>query len=128
MARFHSANTRAELGLRQAVRARGISGYRVNVRALPGCPDIAFSRWRLAVFVDGEFWHGHPSAFQFGTKGEYWDWKIRKNQLRDGLATAQLEAAGWTVLRLWDRDVRRDFAGAACGIAEVLRSKGHPAA
>lgn len=128
MARFKSTDTRAEVALRRALRSQGMTGYRLHFRHLPGRPDIAFTRWRLAVFVDGEFWHGHPDVFRFGTKGAYWDQKIRRNQARDETASAKLARASWTVLRLWDRDVRRDPTVAANRVADALRAAGHPGA
>src|SRR5687767_11864226 len=83
MSGVRRTGTRPELALRRALRAEGLRGYRVDARGLPGRPDIAFTRIRLAVFVDGAFWHGHPSKFQLGIAGRYWDEKIRGNQLRD---------------------------------------------
>jgi DNA mismatch endonuclease (patch repair protein) len=102
----------------------GIKGYRLNVRALPGRPDLAFGRWRVAVFVDGEFWHGHPSAFLFGTKGEYWDAKIARNQARDTVSNSALTEAGWTVIRLWARNVERDPGAASELVSHALAAAG----
>lgn len=124
MARFKSTNTRPELALRRALCLAGIKGYRLHVRAIRGRPDVVFGRWRVAVFVDGEFWHGHPSAFRFGTKGEYWDSKIARNQARDLASNRALAEAGWTVVRLWARDVERNPANAAAAVARALGSAG----
>jgi DNA mismatch endonuclease (patch repair protein) len=124
MARFTSSDTAPELVLRRALRSAGLTGYRLHSRELPGKPDLAYTRWKVAVFVDGAFWHGHPSVFQFGTKGEYWDSKIRRNQERDRVVTAQLQSEGWCVLRLWDLDVVRDPEAAADSIAEALAARG----
>ena len=128
MARFQSTDTRAELALRNALRRSRLTGYRIHLRTLPGRPDVAYTRWRLAIFVDGLFWHGHPDAFVFGTKGDYWDAKIRRNQDRDRTVTEQLSEAAWDVLRLWDRDVLRDPTAAVIAIAELLARKGHRSA
>lgn len=73
MRRFKSSDTAPEIGLRKELRSVVLTGYRLHVRDLPGRADIVYSRWKVAVFVDGGFWHGHPAVFQFGTKGEYWD-------------------------------------------------------
>jgi DNA mismatch endonuclease, patch repair protein len=124
MARFKSTNTRSELALRRSLWLAGIKGYRLHVRKLPGRPDIVFGRWRVAVFVDGEFWHGHPSAFRFGTKGEYWDAKIARNQARDLASNRALHEAGWTVVRLWARDVERNPAKSAAAVARELGAAG----
>jgi DNA mismatch endonuclease, patch repair protein len=75
----------------------------------------------VAVFVDGAFWHGHPSAFTPGKSGAYWDEKIPRNVRRDREADAALHAMGWTVIRLWDFDVRRDPDACLERIEEALR-------
>lgn len=109
MARIRSKNTKPELALRQALFAEGIRGWRCHNRQLLGKPDLAFSRWKVAVFVDGCFWHGHPDFFTPGKSGEYWDKKIARTQERDRLANAALAAAGWRVLRFWDFEVEDDL-------------------
>lgn len=76
MSSIRKTDTKPELALRRALRRHGITGYRLHARSIPGCPDVAFTRWRVAVFVDGVFWHGHPDYFQPGTKSPYWDAKI----------------------------------------------------
>lgn len=63
----------------------------------------------MAVFVDGAFWHGHPSAYKPGKSGAYWDAKITRNVARDRAADAALTGLGWRVLRFWDFEVRRDL-------------------
>lgn len=120
MARFRSTNTKPELLLRRKLTTAGMRGYRLHVKDLPGKPDVAYMRWRVAIFVDGVFWHGHPSAFQAGTKGDYWDWKIQRNQERDRIVNNRLAADGWTVIRLWDVDVLRDPAQAVGTILAAL--------
>ena len=124
MARFKSTNTRPELALRRELRAAGITGYRVHMPGLPGRPDVVFTRWRVVVFVDGEFWHGHPSAFRFGTKGEYWDKKIARNRARDKACNLALSEAGWVIVRVWARDVERDPASVARLVAKALEAAG----
>src|SRR5438874_13409125 len=69
MARIRSRNTTPELALRRALFAQGVRGWRCHAKRLPGKPDLAFTRWRIAVFVDGCFWHGHPDFFTFGKSG-----------------------------------------------------------
>ncbi len=126
MARFKSTDTASERTLRAMLRRAGLVGYRVNVRQLPGRPDIAFTRWKVAVFVDGEFWHGHPDVFHFGTKGPYWDAKVARNQRRDQLATAALMAQGWGVVRIWSLEVRKDPERSLARVADALALAGHP--
>lgn len=108
MAAIRSTNTKPELALRAALRAAGASGYRVHLRTLPGKPDVAFTRWRIAVFVDGAFWHGHPDHFNPATASQYWRDKIARTQERDRQADRSLEAAGWTVVRFWDFELRNN--------------------
>jgi DNA mismatch endonuclease (patch repair protein) len=122
MSRIRRRDTRPELALRQALWARGLRGYRVDCRRLPGRPDIVWSRRRTAVFVDGAFWHGHPSAFKPGKSGAYWDEKIRRNMERDRSADAALQARGWTVLRLWDFEIRRDLPDCVRRIEAALEA------
>src|SRR5437660_11576054 len=99
MARLRSKNTGPELALRKGLHAAGVRGWRCHVRSLPGRPDLAFTRWKLAVFVDGAFWHGHPDYFTTGKSGAYWDDKMARNQERDRRADQELSLAGWLVLR-----------------------------
>lgn len=124
MARFRSTDTKPELVLRRALRSAGLAGYRVHLRTVTGKPDLAFTRWRVAVFVDGSFWHGHPDVFQFGTKGDYWDKKIHRNQQRDRFVTAALASDDWLVVRLWDRQVLQDTAGGVELVARALAERG----
>jgi DNA mismatch endonuclease (patch repair protein) len=105
MARIRSRNTGPELALRRALFAAGARGWRCHNRHLPGKPDLAFTRWRIAVFVDGCFWHGHPDYFTPGKSGAYWDAKIERTKERDRIANEALHAEGWTVLRFWDFEV-----------------------
>lgn len=124
MAHIRSKNTKPELALRRALYAVGIRGWRCHVRDIPGKPDLAFTRWRVAVFIDGAFWHGHPDHFAFGKSGAYWDAKIARTQERDRLANEALAAAGWTVLRFWDFDVKQDIEACAGRVAGALAVAG----
>jgi DNA mismatch endonuclease (patch repair protein) len=108
MSRIGSKNTKPEVALRRALWARGVRGWRCHTRTVPGRPDIAFTRWRVAVFVDGCFWHGHPDYFTPGKSGTYWDSKIARTQERDRQANDALTGAGWRVIRLWDFEVEQD--------------------
>jgi DNA mismatch endonuclease (patch repair protein) len=123
MAAIRSRDTRPEIALRAALRERGLLGYRCHPKGLPGKPDVAFTRWRVAVFVDGCFWHGHPDHFQPGTLGDYWDAKIRRTQQRDREQSAALRAAGWEVVRFWDFEVKESPASCADRVAAVLAER-----
>jgi len=121
MSRIRSFDTGPELALRRALWRRGLRGYRLNVRKLPGRPDLSWSRHRLAVFVDGAFWHGHPSAYRAGKSGAYWDQKIQRNVERDRAADAALAELGWRVLRFWDFEITKDLDRCVSEIEERLR-------
>src|SRR4051794_7801325 len=83
MSSIMKTNTRPERVLRSALWAVGLRGWRCHVRSLPGTPDIAFLRARVAVHVDGVFWHGHPRYFKPARLRPYWRVKINGNRLRD---------------------------------------------
>lgn len=100
-------DTKPELELRRALHRRGFR-YRVQLK-VPGnrrrTIDIAFPRLRLAVYVDGCFWHGCPEHHvRPRANNEWWTWKIERNQARDGDTDRHLQAAGWTVLRIWEHE------------------------
>jgi len=110
------ANTLPETRVRSELHARGFR-FRKHLRiATPNVsvrPDIVFTRLRLAVFIDGCFWHG---CEEHGTKpranADYWSAKISRNQKRDRAVTEALQDAGWTVLRLWEHVVADEAADA----------------
>lgn len=108
MSHIKAVDTEPELILRRALWHSGLRGYRLHVRHLPGKPDVAWTRRMVAVFVDGAFWHGHPTAFKPGKSGAYWDAKIARNMARDERANRALETLGWRVIRLWDFQVRKE--------------------
>lgn len=100
-------DTGPELALRRELHARGLR-YRVQIK-VPGnnrrTIDIAFTRARLAVYVDGCFWHGCPQHHHRpATNAEWWDWKIAGNRERDRSTNGQLLASGWDVLRFWEHE------------------------
>lgn len=116
MSSIKSKNTRPELTLRKELWRRGLR-YRVNVSNLPGKPDIVFTRVRLAVFCDGDFWHGHNWAIRgYGSLEEElrrysssWGEKILRNIERDQQTTEKLTAEGWLVIRLWESDIKANL-------------------
>lgn len=127
MARIRSKDTKPELRLRKGLYAAGVRGWRCHYKRAPGRPDVAFVGLRLAVFVDGGFWHGHPDHFTFGKSGEFWDKKIRRNQERDRENDRDLAAAGWAVVRLWDFEVNAELERCVEQVAaEVSRLRGLP--
>jgi DNA mismatch endonuclease (patch repair protein) len=100
-------NTAPELALRRELHRRGLR-YRVQLK-VPGnrrrTIDIAFTRARLAVYVDGCFWHGCPDhGTKPRTNADWWRWKIERNQRRDQDTDAVLTLKGWSVLRIWEHE------------------------
>lgn len=120
MSRVRTRDTAPEVELRRALWAAGVRGWRLHPRKVPGKPDVAWLGRRLAVFVDGAFWHGHPNYY-WGQSGKFWDEKIERNRERDVKVTGELVAAGWTVLRFWDFEIDRDRSGCVQKIAAALR-------
>jgi DNA mismatch endonuclease, patch repair protein len=123
MSRIRSRDTRPELALRRALWASGVRGWRCHTRTVAGKPDLAFTRWQIAVFVDGCFWHGHPDFFTPGKSGSYWDAKIERTRERDRQANATLQAAGWIVLRFWDFEVEQDIDACVGSVTEALQTR-----
>lgn len=123
MARIRSRDTGPELAFRRALFAAGLRGWRCDVKALPGKPDLAFGRARVAVFCDGCFWHGHPDYFTFGKSGQYWDTKIARTQQRDREADRALRLVGWEVIRLWDFEIERDLASCVARVAQAVAAR-----
>lgn len=121
MRRVRTHGTAPELALRKALWARGVRGWRLNRARLPGKPDLAWIGRRVAVFVDGAFWHGHPDYY-WGQSGEFWDAKIARNRARDERVNEELAALGWIVVRLWDFEVERDPDACARRVAEAVRA------
>ncbi len=104
-----SGNASTELRLVAVFRALGITGWRRKL-PLPGKPDFVFPARKLAVFVDGCFWHGCPlHATQPKQNAKFWRDKIARNRARDLLVTRTLRARGWRVLRLWEHELTRRY-------------------
>jgi DNA mismatch endonuclease, patch repair protein len=123
MSRIRAKNTGPELAVRKALWALG-TRYRIHC-AIHGRPDIVFVGARLAVFIDGCFWHGCPvHAVAPKTNRDFWNEKIRKNKTRDRNVRRSLEAEGWLVLRYWEHEVRDRLGGVVSEIEMAVRSRG----
>lgn len=123
MARIRARDTGPEVALRRGLFASGLRGWRCHRRDLPGVPDLAFFPARVAIFVDGCFWHGHPDFFTLGKSGPYWDAKIIRTQQRDRLADQALRRSGWQVIRLWDFEVEEDFPRCVRLVAQAVAAR-----
>jgi len=121
MARVRSRNTGLELLFRRALWKLGLR-YRLNAK-LPGAPDVAFMTERLAVFVDGCFWHACPDHYRApATNVEFWRAKHDRNSKRDRHVNRCLELEGWTVLRIWEHEIKQDKNKATDRVVRSLKS------
>jgi DNA mismatch endonuclease (patch repair protein) len=124
MSAMPTRDTATEMALRRELHKRGLR-FRVQARTLPGRPDIAFTRARIAVFVDGCFWHRCPAH---GTSpqnnGEWWAAKLDANVARDRRKDEKLRDLGWLPVHVWEHD---DPADAADTIHALWRSRLQPA-
>lgn len=114
-------DTKPELAVRRILHASGLR-YRVDLAPLKGYrrrADVVFTRQRIAVFIDGCFWHGCPLHYRVpGTNVAYWQPKIERNVQRDVETTLALAEAGWTVLRFWEHQAPDEVAAL---VAEAVR-------
>lgn len=104
-----SKNTRPELIVRKLCRDLGHKGYRLHRKDLPGKPDIAFIRRKIALFVHGCFWHGHDCHGKVRhpkSNLDYWLPKIKRNKARDAENIATLESLGWRVIVIWECETK----------------------
>ncbi len=120
MSRVRTRDTAPELALRKALWASGLRGWRLHPKGIPGKPDLAWLGRRVAVFVDGAFWHGHPDYY-WGQSGGFWTTKIERNRARDQKVNKELAASGWTVVRLWDFEINQDSEACVRRVEEALR-------
>lgn len=124
MAAIKNEKTGPEERLHRALTGAGVVGYARNDRTLPGSPDFAFHDVRLAVFVDGCFWHGCPEHYKEPkTNAGYWHKKLDGNRKRDGRADSALEKMGWTSLRVWEHEVTDEPKLVAARIKSALKER-----
>ncbi len=104
MSRIKASGTKPEIMLRHALWRRGFR-YKINDKSLPGKPDIVLPKYRTVIFVNGCFWHGHDGCHHFvvpKTNTSFWINKIKNNKLRDSIVQSQLEGMGWSVVKVWE--------------------------
>jgi DNA mismatch endonuclease (patch repair protein) len=120
MSRIRGVNTKPELELGRALWAAG-ARYRKHARTPGGRPDFVFAARLVAVFVDGCQWHGCPEHYvRPRTRPEFWGPKLAQNVARDIRQTAALEAEGWSVVRVWEHELRRDAGRVATAVLATL--------
>ena len=115
MRQVKNKDSAIELTLRKELWSRGLH-YRKNVKSVYGKPDIAFIGKKIAVFCDSEFWHGYDweeRKKDFKSRQEFWIPKIERNMQRDREVTERLESEGWTVLRFWGKEIKKNVSACA---------------
>ena len=124
MRNIHSSDTKIEVVLRKALWHKGYR-YRKNYNKLPGRPDIVLTKYKIAIFCDGEFFHGKDwdilkQKLKNSNNSEYWITKISKNIERDNDVDKKLICEGWTVIRFWGKDILKHTDECLKVIEEVI--------
>ncbi len=123
MQQVKNKDSKIEVLLRKELWSRGIR-YRKNVNRIYGKPDIVFIGKKIAVFCDSEFWHGYnweERKKDFKSHQEFWIPKIERNMERDAEVTAKFESEGWTVIRFWGNEIKKNTAQCADIIEQAIR-------
>ena len=123
MAAVRSRHTSPELAVRRIVASLGVR-YRLHGKNVPGSPDLVVAPQRKVLFVHGCFWHRHAgcrNATIPSTRPEFWQKKLDGNVSRDERSAAQLVSDGWTVIVVWECELKADAEGVVRGITNVLR-------
>jgi len=109
MQNIRSVNTKPELLIAKELRKRKLYFAR-NVKTIFGKPDFVFRRKKVAVFIDSDFWHGHPKRCIMPKSNiSYWEDKIKRNRRRDKTVNKQLKSLGWQVIRIWEHEIKKDL-------------------
>ena len=128
MSSIRSKDTSIEICLRKALWHKGYR-YRKNYKKLPGTPDIAITKYKIAVFCDSEFFHGKEwysvlrPRIQRGSNSEYWEKKINRNMERDREVNLALAAMDWTVIRFWGEEIEKKLDECIKVIEEAIFEK-----
>jgi DNA mismatch endonuclease (patch repair protein) len=122
MQNIKSKDTSIELILRKELWNRGIR-YRKNFKELIGKPDIVLTKYKVVIFCDSEFWHGYDwenRKNDFKSNQTFWIPKIERNMERDKKVTSSLEEQGWTVIRFWGKEIKKNTDGCVDKILETI--------
>lgn len=122
MRAIKSKDTKIEIKLRKALWHKGIR-YRKNFKVCNCHPDIVITKYKIAIFCDGDFWHGKESKYTVKTNSEYWNEKIKRNIERDLENTIELRDQGWTVLRFWESEINKNIDNCIKKILKILTAK-----
>lgn len=115
-------NTQPEVELRRLLRQAGYPGYRLHWKGVPGRPDIAYPGRKVAIFVNGCFWHRCPHCNPATPKShtDYWDRKFELNRERDERKIRELTAAGWRVITVWECELRNNPDSAVASVVHAV--------
>jgi DNA mismatch endonuclease (patch repair protein) len=115
-------NTTPELLLRKALWNKGIRGYRLHWKQVPGQPDVAFVDKKVAVFVNGCYWHRCPRCHPHEpkTNSDFWKKKFEANEVRDKKKTQALQAQGWQVITIWECEIKKNIEACVEQIKQVI--------
>ena len=124
MKNIHGKDTKIEVILRKALWNKGYR-YRKNYKILPGSPDIVLTKYKIAIFCDGEFFHGKDwdtlkQRLEKSNNSEYWISKISRNKERDDEINKKLDFEGWTVIRFWGEDIKKHTAECVKVVEETI--------
>ena len=125
MKQVKNKDSKIEIALRKELRSRGLR-YQKNVTSIFGKPDLIFKGKKVAVFCDSEFWHGfnwEERKKDFKSHQEFWIPKIERNMERDKEVTEELQKQGWTVLRFWGKEIKKNAGGCADIIEKAVRGE-----
>lgn len=121
MSRVKHRDGPLEVAVRSALHVKGYR-FRKHVRNLPGSPDIVFSKNKLAVFIDGDFWHGYRYPKWRHKLSKFWQDKIETNRRRDKRNFQKLRRMGWKVIRIWEHQIKTDLEGVVNKITNAMNS------
>ncbi len=125
MKQVKNKDSKIEIALRKELWSRGLR-YQKNVTSIFGKPDLVFKGKKVAVFCDSEFWHGYnweERKKDFKSHQEFWIPKIERNMERDKEVTEELQKQGWTVLRFWGKEIKKNTGGCADIIEKAVRGE-----
>jgi len=126
MSCIRSKNTKPERTLRSMLHRAGMR-FRIHVADLPGNPDIVFTRVRIAIFVDGDFWHGYRlPKWEHKLLKPYWKNKIMRNRERDQKNRTILRSMGWKVVRIWEHRLKKDPEKVLSEIVSLIKERSSP--
>lgn len=116
-------DTSIEVKLRKALWHKHVR-YRKNNPKVLGTPDISISKYKLAIFCDGDFWHGkNYTEDEFKVHKKFWDNKIKRNKERDLETTIALRDLGWMVIRFWESEINNDIDGCVAKVVAIIKQK-----